>query len=163
MMALSGGEVDVNTEVAMGEDKWRDNVMDYEIIIPGVPIAQHRPRFARRGKFVATYSDQATEAGKFLLLAKQQIPEVAPQGTPVALECIFYFPWPASITKKSRKAIEERQSVHCKKPDASNCLKFVEDCLNGIAWYDDSQVWLVLCRKYYDNSPRTQLTIRWRE
>ncbi len=43
-----------------------------KIIIPGIPIAKHRPRFARRGKKTTTYSDQETEEGLMLWHIKQQ-------------------------------------------------------------------------------------------
>jgi Holliday junction resolvase RusA-like endonuclease len=44
-----------------------------EIRIPGKPIAKARPRFARRGKFVTTYSAQETEEGNFYMLAREQV------------------------------------------------------------------------------------------
>jgi hypothetical protein len=42
------------------------------IEIPGKPIAKKRPRFARIGKFVQTYSDQKTEEGRFLWELRRQ-------------------------------------------------------------------------------------------
>ena len=138
---------------------------EIRIIIPGVPIAQHRPRFARRGKYVQTYSDQKSEAGKFLLLAKPQIPKCAPQGTPVTLTCLFVFPIPKSATKKTLRGICDMNYAHVKKPDVSNMLKFVEDCLNGTAWHDDSQVVCTQCSKAYTPScaPHTEIVISWDE
>ncbi len=134
---------------------------EINITIPGVPIAQHRPRFARRGKFVTAYSDQQTEAGKFLLLAQSQIPEKIPAGVPISLSCLFYFPIPASTTKRRIAQIDGGDDAHIKKPDVSNLVKFVEDCLNGIAWHDDSQIYQVKARKIYSHDPRTSLYISW--
>ena len=134
---------------------------EINVTIAGAPIAKRRPRFARRGKFTTTYSDQVTEEGKFIILAQQQIKRTAPQGKPVSLKCNFVFPFPASITKKAKREIEERDNAHVKRPDADNCLKFIKDCLNGIAWHDDSQVYAVQCWKIYGDRPRTELSIYW--
>ena len=43
------------------------------IKVPGNPIAKNRPRFARRGKYVTTYSDQQTEEGKALAIIMGQV------------------------------------------------------------------------------------------
>lgn len=136
---------------------------EIKVTIPGTPIAKKRPRFARRGKFVTTYNEQQTEEGKFILLAIQQIKEKAPQGVPVELICRFVFPVPKSLTKKAWREIVEQDYAHVKKPDGDNCLKFVKDCLNGVAWHDDSQVWFAECRKIYDEEARTELIIHWED
>ncbi len=49
---------------------------------------------------------------------------------------------------------------HTKRPDLDNCVKFVKDCLNGIVWWDDSQVYEVHAKKIYDENPRTYIIIR---
>jgi Holliday junction resolvase RusA-like endonuclease len=116
------------------------------IIIPGKPIAKKRPRFVRRGKFVGTYNCQETEEGRWILDAKQAITERAEAGTPVALKCWFIFDFPKSMSKKKRAG-----AVHTSKPDLDNCVKFVKDCLNGIAWHDDSQVVTLMAKKLYDH------------
>lgn len=123
--------------------------------IPGKPIAQKRPRFARRGKFVTTYSDQETEAGRFIVLCKSELSRYAELRTdaPVRLEFRFFFPWPASMSERKRKA----EFRHLKKPDADNCIKFCLDCLTGLLYHDDKQVWYVLATKEYDTVPRTEI------
>ena len=126
----------------------------YKIVIPGVPLAQHRPRFARRGKFVVAYSDQQTEAGRWLLTARQQIVEKVPEGVPIALDCMFYMPIPKSLSRK-------QVVFHIKKPDLSNLIKFAEDCLNGEAWHDDSQISEINSAKSYSQNPRTTIIIQW--
>jgi Holliday junction resolvase RusA-like endonuclease len=115
------------------------------IIIQGTPIAKKRPRFVRRGKYVGAYNCQETEEGRWILDAKQAITEKAEAGTPVALKCWFYFDFPKSMSKK-----KHREAVHTSKPDLDNLVKFVKDCLNGIAWHDDSQVVSIMAKKLYD-------------
>jgi Holliday junction resolvase RusA-like endonuclease len=115
------------------------------IIISGKPIAKKRPRFFRRDNFAGTYNCQETEEGRWILDAKQAITERAGAGTPVALKCWFYFDFPKSMSKKKRAG-----AIHTKKPDLDNLVKFVKDCLNGIAWHDDSQVVSLMAKKLYD-------------
>ena len=73
---------------------------DQIIIIPGKPIAKKRPRFARRGKFVKTYSAQETEEGRTFLEIKSQWKQ-KPLDCPVIVEMTFLFP----ITNGSKKAV----------------------------------------------------------
>ena len=131
-----------------------------KIIIPGKPIAQARPRFYRRGSFVGAYSAQESEAGKFILLAREYLRGVKPFEGPISLKAEFYFPvlksWPKWMKKKAEDGFK---FPHVKKPDLSNCLKFVEDCLNGITWRDDSQIYRVEAVKYYGTEPKTVLII----
>jgi Holliday junction resolvase RusA-like endonuclease len=129
-----------------------------EIEIPGIPIAKKRPRFFRRGNFVGTYSDQKTEEGRWQLLAREQIQTMA-EG-PIVLTCAFAFPILKGATKTFRAMVEAGEIVpHVKRPDLDNLIKFVKDCLNGLAWADDSQVWKVTARKFYATHPYTWLRI----
>jgi len=130
---------------------------EFKLVIPGIPIAQARPKFYRRGNFVGTYSPQQTEAGRWLLTARQQITEKIPQGVPIRLRAIFYMPIPKSLSKKKRGSLK----YHTKKPDTSNLIKFIEDCLNGEAWHDDSQVCEIMTAKLYDETPRTEIVVKW--
>ena len=128
---------------------------EIQLTIPGTPIAQKRPRFYRRGNYVGTYSEQETEAGKFIIQAKQSLNGYfIEQGKPIKLICVFVFPYPKSMSVKKRI-----NAVHTKRPDLDNCLKFVKDCLNGIAWHDDSQVVWVEASKQYGYEPKTEIVL----
>ena len=125
------------------------------IEIPGKPIAKARPRFCRVGKHVKTYDVQTTESGKWMLLAKEQIHDTPSEG-PISLICYFYMPRPLSHygTGKNRNKLKSASPVyHTKKPDLDNLVKFVKDCLNGIAWRDDSQVVKLSAVKKYNRDP----------
>lgn len=128
-------------------------MMEYEFTIPGTPIAKHRPRFARRGKFVVTYNDQETAEGRWLWDLKQQWRQ-APITEPLKLEVHFYMPIPKYLMKKWAV------TPHLKKPDISNLLKFLEDCCNGTLWKDDSQIWVLHnVFKMYSPDPKTVFKI----
>jgi len=130
------------------------------IEIPGKPIAKKRPRFARRGKFVTTYSDQETEEGKFLLMAMQQIGDKKPFEGPIMISAEFYMPIPKSTSKKKTLMMEAGDIEHTKKPDIDNLVKFPLDVLNGVAWKDDSQIIQIFAAKKYSLVPMTRLVIR---
>lgn len=130
------------------------------ITIPGKPIAQARPRFARRGKFVTTYNPQETEAGRFAMALYAALPSGFVQFTgPVELWLAFFCPIPSSASKRDRMAMAAEELQHVKKPDLDNLAKFVKDCAKGVLWVDDSQVVNLRARKAYSLAPRTEITV----
>jgi len=130
-----------------------------ELIIPGKPIAKKRPRFVRRGKFVGTYNDQETEEGRFILEVKSQLSGYDIITGPVKLTTTFFMPIPKSTSKKKKAQMLRGEIKHSKKPDFDNLVKFVCDCLNGIIWKDDSQVYISSVLKMYSENPMTVITI----
>ena len=132
-----------------------------KIVIPGTPIAKHRPRFARRGKFVTTYSDQETEEGKALLMAKEQITNKF-EG-PIRVDMMFLFHRPRSHLGTGRNAelLKESAPDACtNSKDLDNLVKFYLDILNDIAFNDDRQVVKILARKeWVSTTPQTVINI----
>ena len=132
----------------------------FEIVVKGVPIAKKRPRFARRGKFVVTYNSQETEEGRFLFEVQQQWKcHSNPIECPVKVRCSFEMPIPKGTSNKKRRAMIADEIKHTKKPDLSNLIKFVEDCLNGVVWKDDSQIVCLVGLKFYSREPKTLIMI----
>jgi len=130
------------------------------IIISGCPIAKKRPRFVRRGNGVITYNPQETEEGKWLLMAKGQVDRVL-QG-PVRMECYFIFERPKSHFGTGRNSGEIKASApehHIQKPDIDNLVKFVKDCLNGVAYRDDCQIIRSLSEKMWGSEQRTVVEV----
>lgn len=68
---------------------------------------------------------------------------LTPHEGPVALSITAIFPYP-----KSYKGTESPEP-HVSRPDWDNIGKLVSDALNGIAWHDDSQVWVGTVKKVY--------------
>jgi Holliday junction resolvase RusA-like endonuclease len=60
---------------------------------------------------------------------------------------------------KRKKMMLEGQIRHTKKCDADNLAKAVLDALNGIAYYDDSQVCELSVSKLYSDNPRVIVSI----
>ena len=132
-----------------------------KIEIPGKPIAKKRPRFARIGKFVKTYSDQKTEEGRFQIMAMEQVKKTLsePLQGPINLFCSYRMPIPKSWHKKRFQEARDGRRMHTSKPDLDNLIKFSKDCLNSIAWNDDSQIVMVSAEKFYSDNPATVLYI----
>ena len=130
------------------------------IIIPGKPIAKKRPRFSRRGKFVATYNDQETEEGRFLLDARSQITKKA--AGPIVVSIVFCMPRPKAHygTGKNAGVVKESSpTTHTQKPDTDNLIKFVLDCLNSEAWNDDAQIVEIRAKKEWAENGKTLIDI----
>jgi len=135
------------------------------IRIPGNPIAKKRPRFARRGKFVTTYSDQQTEEGKAMAIILSQL-SGKPTSEPVQIEFVFRMARPKGHYGSGKNCGNLKPSApvhHTAKPDVDNLIKFYMDCLNGLAWVDDSQVIRIGASKVYvghgQNGPETAIIL----
>lgn len=46
---------------------------------------------------------------------------------------------------------------HTSKPDVDNCAKFILDCLNGLAWQDDTQITSLQVTKMYSEYDETKV------
>uniref|UniRef100_A0A6M3JAY5 Putative endodeoxyribonuclease n=1 Tax=viral metagenome TaxID=1070528 RepID=A0A6M3JAY5_9ZZZZ len=128
-----------------------------QITIEGRPVAQARPRFFRRGKIVGTYSGQAKDKKAWISQAILQIKGHL-EG-PLAVSMVFLMPIPKGTSKKNVDAMLDCKIHHTKKPDIDNLGKWVLDCLNGIAYQDDSQIIHLASRKLYGTAPKTMISI----
>ena len=125
--------------------------------IQGSPVAKGRPRFARRGNFVATYTPKNTAQAENEIQREALNHIIEPITDPVELSIVFYMAIPRSTSKKRADTL--KNAPHVKRPDVDNLAKLVLDALNGIAWKDDSQVYSMSVEKRYSDNPRTEVTI----
>lgn len=117
--------------------------MEYEIIIPAKPIAKSRPRKGKYGNFYIPKRTQKCE-DIIKLFASQKIKE--PLKGAVELYVIFKLRKPVRYRAKKYKD----KVIPCdKRPDLSNYIKTVEDALNGVAYFDDGQVYKITAEKVY--------------
>ena len=127
-------------------------------VIPGCPVGKGRARFARRGKFMASYTPEKTV--NYEALVKMCCSEVfkgEPLQGPVRLSIRAYFPIPKSMKKALRMSAESERLPVTKKPDADNVAKICSDAMNGIAFVDDAQVSDLNCIKRYSLNPRVEV------
>ena len=131
--------------------------------IIGKPIAKKRPKFARRGRHVCTYSDQKTDEGRFLLQCMDVFHDKAPMEGALEVNMIFVFERPKSHFGTGRNEGVLKKTApkfHTKKPDIDNLEKFAADCLNKLAWKDDSQIIISKTMKLYGQVAKTKIEIK---
>jgi len=128
--------------------------------IPGPPVGKGRPRFARMGTFIKTYTDKDTLSYENLVkVSFRQVHCGNPKEGPIKVEVRAYFPIPKSVTKKFRTEASNENMPVTKKPDGDNIIKIILDALNQIAYKDDAQIYDVRCIKVYSENPRTVVKI----
>lgn len=132
-----------------------------EFEIPGTPIAKGRPRFARVGKFVRTYTPDVTLNFENLVKASAAIAMADRAPLQGALEVVILagFPIPKSWSKRKRAEAESLGVPHTVKPDADNLAKSVLDGMAGVAFESDAQVAKLTVSKLYSATPRTVVGI----
>lgn len=95
-----------------------------------ISIVNGRPRFFKNGKAESAEHD-------LTLLSAKHAP-TAPLEGPLSLQVDFVWPWRAS---ESKKRVALGRVPHTARPDCSNIVKMLEDCLTKLGfWKDDSQV-----------------------
>jgi Holliday junction resolvase RusA-like endonuclease len=109
------------------------------------------------GKFVRTYSAQTKQVEAVRLIIQSQYKDEPLTGA-VACMVTYYMKIPESYSNKKKTSLLFQP--HTKKPDLDNLDKFINDCMNGIVWKDDSQVASSHTRKIYSDDPRTVIEVR---
>lgn len=135
--------------------------MTITITIPGTPVGKGRPRFARRGNFIATYTPEKTASYENLvaILAQEAMAGDQPIVGPVSIHLFLAVSPPASWSKKKVERALNDELMPTTKPDIDNSLKSVLDACNGIVWHDDKQVVTATVLKRYRDTPRAVLTV----
>ena len=133
-----------------------------KIIIPGVPVGKGRPKFSTFGGYPKAYTPQKTVNYENLVKMAFYASGAKPFDKDVQLraEITAYFPIPKSVSNKKRLEMLSGVIMHTKKPDADNVAKTILDALNGLAFYDDSQICKLGVCKMYSDEPRAEVTIR---
>ena len=131
--------------------------------IDGTPVAQGRPRATTVNGRVKMYDPPKSRAYKKQVeligrsyMAKNQLKPLT-GALRVTIQC--YFKPPKSYSKKRLKAIESRQELYTKKPDADNLGKAPTDALNKICFEDDAQIVEKIVTKQYAQEDYTEITI----
>ena len=108
----------------------------------------------------------ANEMRKWSDIAKQYVPADKKNYTgAVELELRAYFERPLSHLKRNGKGLKSSAPErHIKKPDADNLAKFAGDCLTGLAYKDDCQVWdSRVVKGWSTHNPRTEVCLNYCE
>jgi len=142
--------------------------MTFELVfyIEGVPIAKGRPKFARRGKFVTTYTPKKTKAYEedvktaALEYLERNFKIFNILRTPISVTIDIALGVPKSYSKKRREACLSGEERPLKKPDIDNVAKCITDALNGVLYIDDCQIVRLSITKRYDVVPHAVVLIK---
>jgi Holliday junction resolvase RusA-like endonuclease len=131
-------------------------------MVEGTPVPKGRPRFARRGKFVSTYSPKTTVdyETKVSESAKLAMGASEPLETPVGAYIYITLPVPASYSKKRTEACLSGQERPTKKSDIDNYCKAIFDGMNGIVFVDDSLIVSLHATKVYGTVGMVEVMIK---
>ncbi|MCM1513361.1 MAG: RusA family crossover junction endodeoxyribonuclease [Oxalobacter formigenes] len=129
--------------------------------VPGIPKGKGRPRFARSGNRVITYTPPETAAYENAVktAAMQAMGGRKPYGGTCEIHIMAAFPIPKSWPESKKRQARLDRIHPAKKPDLDNVMKTVCDALNGIVWKDDAQVVRAHVTKCYDDNPRVEVTV----
>ena len=128
----------------------------------GEPVGKGRPRFARRGNFVSTYSPQKTKTyeDEIKMMAKAAMGSSEALDTPVTVAIYIRVGIPASFSKQKRKDALEGIIKPTKKPDIDNIAKCFLDGMNDIVYLDDKQVVNLHVTKVYAETPAVEVMVK---
>lgn len=112
-------------------------------VFEGEAVAKGRPKFARQGGFVRTYTPKKTETyetaiGMHARLAMRAAGQPLAADEAVTVDVLVERKPPKSWSKKKAAAAAGQPITG--KPDPDNLIKAILDGLNGVAFLDDAQV-----------------------
>ena len=121
-----------------------------------------RPRFARQGTFVKTYTDAKTLTYEKSIqtYAKQAMGSTSPLIGAVAAYLHIGIPIPPSYSKTRQIACINGDERPTKKPDIDNIVKAVLDGMNGIVYLDDKQVVDLHLTKVYSSKEGIDIMVK---
>lgn len=126
------------------------------IQIIGNPVPWAAPRICKK----VHYSPKAKELQDAIIQIRAQYSGKAIESA-IRVDFDFYFPIPASASKKDQREMLSGDIDHIKKPDRSNCLKFYEDALEKAGVIsNDSIIVTGIATKHYSGYPKTLIMIQ---
>ena len=130
-------------------------------IVYGEPVGKGRPRFAKRGNFVSTYTPQKTKTyeDEIRIMARAAMGSSEPLDTPVTVAIYIRVGIPASYSKQKRKDALAGTIKPTKKPDLDNIAKAFLDAMNEIVYLDDKQVVGLHVTKVYAETPAVEVMV----
>ena len=135
-------------------------MLHFEVEI--TPVAKGRPRYAKRGNFVQTYTPKKTVDYEDVIRenAKIAMGTSEPLEAPLSVLLMFGMPIPASTPKKALDGYLNGSVRHTKKPDLDNLAKAVMDAMNNVVYLDDNQINRLTIEKKYSKLPFVSISVR---
>lgn len=137
--------------------------MEVKFTVPGKPEGKGRPKFARRGNYVQTYTPDKTVVYENWVRECWVRTGARKLEGEIEAEIVCYFPIPKSVSKKRRAQMEAGDVGYTGKPDTDNVAKSCLDSISGLAYDDDKQITRLVVVKRYAAEPRVEITLNERE
>ena len=136
--------------------------MEINLMIPGEPIPQGRPRFNSKNKTARTPEKSRVYKKVVGFHALKQRPSKELIVGALKVEIVIYRSAPKSIgnLKKNATAMKNELIVPITTPDVDNYAKGIMDALTGLIWRDDGQVVELNVKKFYSKNPRATVKIK---
>ena len=135
--------------------------MEFKFTIPGRAVAKQSARFSFAKGFVRSYQKKevVSYANFVKLCFLEKYPEFEPLTSAIGIEIKEYREVPKSKSNKFKEEALKGLIRPTVKPDTDNISKNIKDGLNKVAYIDDNRVVCDICNKFYDNTPRVEVTI----
>lgn len=135
--------------------------MKIQFTIPGNPVPKARPRVTRSGHaYTPKKTAEYEKLVKVYAIKTMDEHGLKPTGEAIRLDVQAFFQIPKSwsLSKKKNAAYGVLKPIG--RPDADNCIKAVQDAMNGIVYKDDSQIVELIGGKHYSYEPRVEVTVK---
>jgi Holliday junction resolvase RusA-like endonuclease len=131
-------------------------------LVEGNPIGKGRPKFARRGNFVSTYTPTKTRDYETVIkeAAKKAMGSNELLETPVTVAIYITVPIPQSYSKKRTEACLKDIERPIKKPDIDNIAKCFLDAMQDVVYLNDTQVLTLHVTKVYGTVGMVEVMVR---
>jgi len=142
---------------------------EVKFVVLGEPQGKGRPRFvARYNPTTQKAFGQAHTPDKTVLYENLVRTEYElqcgnfkfPDDAMLDMRIVAYYGIPKSKSNKVKEKMRTHQIRPVKKPDMDNVVKVIADSLNQVAYKDDTQIVDQMCRKFYSDTPRVEITIK---
>ena len=129
--------------------------------VEGDPVPKGRPRVARRGQFVQTYTDAKTIDYETHVAMKARQAIGASEPLKGALTVFLYLRYgvPTSYSKKRKEACLLGLE-YPKKQDIDNVYKSITDAMQGIVFLNDSQIVEAHIKKVYHETAGANVMVQ---
>lgn len=129
--------------------------MNMHFYVEGNPVSWSAHKGFGRKSFNPKYKEREFYRWKLL----EECEEHSPIECAVRIDILYQMTIPSSYPKKFVSQIEQGRVQHVKRPDLDNLNKFLLDCMKGVVFKDDSQVYQINCRKEYGKKPGTHISV----
>ncbi len=136
--------------------------MNIKFVVYGEPRGKQRPRMCYVNGKTIVYTPKPTKEyeKKIKNCYKAVSKNLFDKNVPVEVNIKAFFPILKNISEKLKIKFLSGKILPTKPPDLDNTAKIVCDALNGVAFFDDSQVCRLIVEKCYSLIPKIVVELK---